>query len=272
MTISVNDVSRIVVYTATAAQTVFAIPFTFYDEDDITVTRQGMELTLNASPADADEYSVTRDSGTGLGSITLGSPGATLSDEVIIYSTQPVKRTSNFSLSGIFNIAALNEQLNKLTIMIGDRLAEFNRSIKAPLGESGYTMAANADLDGKALAVSGQTIIANEASGAAEGPVTITDARTGTAETLAATDAFKVVPCDNASAIALTIPHSDDASFVTGAWVEIWQDGAGAITLTPASGVTLEARDNRLTTAGENASCALRYRGSNVWRVVGDLV
>jgi len=62
------------------------------------------------------------------------------------------------------------------------------------------------------------------------------NAQTGTTYTLVASDASKVVTCTNASAITVTVP---DSTFAAGEKVMIVQGGAGSVTLSAGTGVTL---------------------------------
>lgn len=165
----------------------------------------------------------------------------------------------------------LNATGNEATTRAQTLLGYIERTILAPLGEAQYTMRPNSELDGKPLGVSGRVIVPNEASGAAEGPLEILAAETSTSVTLALTDAYKGKPFDNASPITVTVPPIADVPFDDGAFIEIYQDGAGAVTFTAGAGVTLRSRGGRLTTAGQHSTCALRHRGSNVWQVVGDV-
>lgn len=108
-------------------------------------------------------------------------------------------------------------------------------------------------------------------SGTAEAALDIQDAKTVTAYTLANSDSYTAIPFNSANDVALTIPAASTAAFETGAWIELWQDGAGAVNIAPADGVILRSHNNLLSTAGVNASCAVRYRGSDVWQVYGNL-
>ena len=65
------------------------------------------------------------------------------------------------------------------------------------------------------------------------------NADTSTSLTLALADAFKTVTCDNASAVAVTIPANASVAFSTGDRIDIWQKGAGQVTVSGDTGVTL---------------------------------
>lgn len=97
------------------------------------------------------------------------------------------------------------------------------------------------------------------------------NAQTGTTYTLVLTDAFGAVSLNNASAITLTVPPESDAAFEVGTFIELYQLGAGAVTITPGSGVTINSRNALLDTGGQYAVAGLRKIAANTWLAVGDL-
>tara|TARA_R110000796_G_scaffold3212_4_gene12292 strand:- start:1261 stop:3219 length:1959 start_codon:yes stop_codon:yes gene_type:complete len=114
MALPINDNTVIRRYTATAGQTVFAVPYEFFEVADLKVYNDGVLLTYSASPADGTEYSVT---GAGVefgGNITLGTGGATAGDVITIARDVLIERVSDFPLSGPFQIEALNTELARL--------------------------------------------------------------------------------------------------------------------------------------------------------------
>ena len=119
MAINISDVEPRVQYTATSGQTSFTVPFEFFVNADLKVYNGTTLLSFAASPADATEYSVTGAGVTGGGSITLGSPGATLNDIITISRDIAIARTTDFPTSGAFQIASLNEELDKIVAMCG---------------------------------------------------------------------------------------------------------------------------------------------------------
>ena len=119
MAINISDVEPRVQYTATSGQTSFTVPFEFFVNADLKVYNGTTLLSFSASPADATEYSVTGAGVTGGGSITLGSPGATLNDIITISRDIAIARTTDFPTSGAFQIASLNEELDKIVAMCG---------------------------------------------------------------------------------------------------------------------------------------------------------
>ena len=118
MAITISDATPRVQYTATAGQTAFAVNFEFFANADLKVYNGSTLLTYAASPSGATQYSVTGAGVSGGGSITLGSPGATVDDTITIYRDMSIARSKDFPTSGAFQVDSLNEELDKLTAMI----------------------------------------------------------------------------------------------------------------------------------------------------------
>jgi hypothetical protein len=131
MAINISDVEPRVQYTATSGQTSFTVPFEFFVNEDLKVYNGTTLLTFNASPSSASQYSVTGAGVTGGGSITLGSPGATVNDIITISRDIAIARTTDFPTSGAFQIASLNEELDKIVAMCGQLERDLKFSPKA---------------------------------------------------------------------------------------------------------------------------------------------
>tara|TARA_R100001463_G_scaffold62041_3_gene114939 strand:- start:202 stop:1500 length:1299 start_codon:yes stop_codon:yes gene_type:complete len=117
MSITISDTEPRVQYTATSGQTSFTVGFEFFDNADLKVFNGTTLLTFSASPADATEYSVSGAGQTGGGSITLGSPGATVNDVITISRDLAIARSTDFPTSGAFQIGSLNTELDKIIAM-----------------------------------------------------------------------------------------------------------------------------------------------------------
>jgi hypothetical protein len=110
MAILINDNTARVQYTATSGQTAFVVPFEFFGNSDLKIYRNSTLQTITT------QYTVTGAGVTGGGTVTFTS-GVTLNDVITIVREIPVKRVTDFPLSGPFNIDALNLQLDQLTAM-----------------------------------------------------------------------------------------------------------------------------------------------------------
>jgi hypothetical protein len=95
------------------------------------------------------------------------------------------------------------------------------------------------------------------------------NAQTGTTYTLALTDNGRLVTLSNASAITLTVPTNASVAFATGAVVNIQQIGAGQVTVSGASGVTVTGTGTKLRT--QYSAAALVKTGTDSWTLIGDL-
>lgn len=118
------------------------------------------------------------------------------------------------------------------------------------------------DISGKADLVSGK-VKAEQASAAI---VTVTASKT-----LALTDAGKFQKCDNASAITVTVPANASAAFPVGTEMEFVQFGAGTVTFSAASGVTLNSADSAMSISGRYSSCGIKKLDTDVWLLTGSL-
>ena len=117
MAIIISDTEPRIQYTATAGQTSFTVPFAFFANADLQVFNGTSQLSFSSSPSNATQYSVTGAGVSSGGSITLGSPGATVNDVITIVREVAIERTTDFPTSGAFQIDSLNTELDKIIAM-----------------------------------------------------------------------------------------------------------------------------------------------------------
>lgn len=89
--------------------------------------------------------------------------------------------------------------------------------------------------------------------------------------TLDLSDVGKVVEMLNASANTLTVPPNSSTPFPIGTQITILQTGSGQTTLTPGSGVTVNATPG-LKLRAQWSSTTLIKRDTDTWVAIGDLV
>lgn len=116
----------------------------------------------------------------------------------------------------------------------------------------------------------GQVLTAAEMDAVATAMVAI-NAQTGTTYTTVLTDDGKLVTCDNASSIALTIPPNSSVAYGIGTQINIMQLGAGQVTITAGAGVTLRSSGSKLKTKDQYAVATCCKIASDTWVVVGNL-
>ena len=153
MTINIANNNPRINYTATANQTVFTVPFEFFDNTDIKVYIEGTLKTITT------HYTVSGGNGS-TGTVTL-TAGATLNDEVTLVRDVPLERTTDLTSS--YNAASLDAQLDRIVAEIADLDDRVSRTIQINDYElaSGLLLPA---LDSR----KGKTIQFNTSSGALE--------------------------------------------------------------------------------------------------------
>lgn len=127
--IDVSDVTPRIAYTATASQTVFTIPFVFFEDSDLKVYQNATLLTLGT------HYSATGEEDEDGGTLTLVT-GATVGDEIMIVRDVPYEQTTHIPPSGPLDIPAINIQFSKFVAMIQQIVNFFTRSIHFPDNDS----------------------------------------------------------------------------------------------------------------------------------------
>ena len=117
---------------------------------------------------------------------------------------------------------------------------------------------------------SGDVLLASELNNMATAMVAV-NAQTGTTYSVVLSDDGKLITCDNASSIALTIVPNSSVAFGIGTQINIMQLGAGTVTITAGSGVTLRSDGSKLKTNAQYAVATCLKIASDTWVVVGNL-
>lgn len=116
-----------------------------------------------------------------------------------------------------------------------------------------------------------QVLTAAEQNALATAMVAI-NAQTGTTYTTVLADDGKLITCDNAASIALTIPPNSSVAYGIGTQINIMQLAAGGVvTITAGAGVTLQSAGGKLKTNGQYAVATCVKTDTNTWVVVGNL-
>lgn len=89
--------------------------------------------------------------------------------------------------------------------------------------------------------------------------------------TLVASDQNKLIIMNSGSATTVTIP-TDSVTFPIGAKVDVWRQGSGTVTVSPAGGVTLNSRAGQTQLNAQYSGATLIKRANNTWLMVGDLL
>jgi hypothetical protein len=103
------------------------------------------------------------------------------------------------------------------------------------------------------------------------GGVGISSTQQTASYSLALIDANTAVEMNASSGVNLTVPLNSSIAFPVGTVIEVYQMGAGTVTLVATGGVTLRTATNTLTTRTQYATVSLRKRATDEWVVSGDL-
>ena len=93
---------------------------------------------------------------------------------------------------------------------------------------------------------------------------------TGTAYSPSRTDGGRVLETTNAAAVTVTLPPTVTAGWLIGTTLQVYQAGAGQVTLAGAVGVTLRSAGGKLRTAAQYSVISLRMRANDEWVIWGD--
>ena len=165
MTINIADNSPRISYSVAdgVTQSSFAVPFEFFDDEDLNVYVDGVEKTLTT------DFTVSGGDGS-TGTVTISVTGASGGSTVVITRDIPLERTTDFPVSGAFNIVALNTELDRLVAVAADLDDLASRAI-TPLDYDptvSYTLPTVDDRKGKTLAF-------NEVTGSVQAGPSIAD-------------------------------------------------------------------------------------------------
>ena len=108
-------------YTATSLQTDFTYSFPIFSEVDLKVYIGPVEQTLTT------DYTVSGAGTDNGGTVTLLT-GATTGDIVTVYRDMPVKRTSDYQNNGAFLAETINDDLDKLVMMVQQQEDQVNNN------------------------------------------------------------------------------------------------------------------------------------------------
>ena len=89
--------------------------------------------------------------------------------------------------------------------------------------------------------------------------------------TFALTDANTWQKCTKGTAMTLTVPANATVAFPVGTEIDIYQQGAGQVTVAAAGGVTIHSAFGNLKIAAQYTGASLKKSDTDVWELVGNL-
>lgn len=165
MTINIADNSPRISYTVGSGvtQTSFAVPFEFFDNADLNVFINGVLQTITTN------YTVSGGDGS-TGTISMSVTGGAGGSTVVITRNITLERTTDFPVSGAFNIVALNTELDRLVAISADLQDQANRALQLTDFDAAVSLVLP-DVDTR----KGKTLAFNASTGAVEAGPSISD-------------------------------------------------------------------------------------------------
>ena len=165
MTINIADNSPRISYNVAQGQTQtsFAVPFEFFDNADLNVYIDGTLKTITT------HYTVSGGDGS-TGTVSMSVTGGTGGSTVVITRDIELERTTDFPVSGAFNIVALNTELDRLVAIAADLEDQANRALQLTDFDAAVSLVLP-DVDTR----KGKTLAFNASSGAVEAGPSISD-------------------------------------------------------------------------------------------------
>jgi hypothetical protein len=122
---TINDLPRVVSYTASAAQDEFDYPFPVFTDADLTVYVDDVLQALDT------DYTVAGEGDDLGGSITFLTPMAG-GEIVVIYSELAIERVTDFSVNGPQTSVQFNDEFDRLTLICRELKDRIGRAIRWP--------------------------------------------------------------------------------------------------------------------------------------------
>ncbi len=257
MTINLADNSPRVSYAVAqgATQTSFAVPFEFFDNADLNVYVDGTLKTITT------HYTVSGGDGS-TGTVTISVTGATGGSTVVITRDIGLERTTDFPVSGSFNIVALNTELDRIVAIAADLEDQANRALQLTDFDAaaGLTLPTVDNRKGKTLAF-------NASTGAVEAGPSISDTQ---AVSAASADIALLADIQDGTTAtnAITIAASNNANISTVAGISgnVTTVAGISANVTTVAGIA----SNVTTVAGDTTHVqALGPISSNITTVAG---
>jgi hypothetical protein len=183
------------------------------------------------------------------------------------------------SANPVLGPAEIGVEVDTLKVKVGDGVTAW--ASLAYLVGSGGSFAALTDVNLAGLAdtnamvwdaatskwIAASVVAANQVFAQAQ-PI---NAQTGTTYTLVAGDAGKLVTCSNAAAITLSVPQDSAATIAVGVYIDLYQLGAGQVTVAAGTGATLRVSGLTAKARAQYSRLVVQKVSANTWLLAGDL-
>jgi hypothetical protein len=213
------------------------------------------------------------------GYITSSGTAANVSGTVAIVNGGTGATSASAALTALGAYAASNPSgyisANQTITLSGDVTGSGTTAITSTLATVSQASSGNfvkVTLDTKGRVTGNTAVTASDITALGFAVSTITTNRQTASYTLVLSDANKLVEMNVATANTLTVPTNASVAFPIGTQILISQYGAGACTITAASGVTLRSESSKLKTNGQYSGATLVKIATDEWYVFGNLI
>jgi hypothetical protein len=232
------------------------------------VTGMSFEAVANAT-YEVEVFGAFQTAATTTGmKLAFSIPSGTITGMALLSSTNTapqhsIQRASDAAIAPTTGVPTLNADLpvfGKYLIAIGSTGGTVQLRQGSEVASSNTTLVAGLRLKYRQPETGGGTALVDM------------NAQTGTAYTLALTDAGKKITCSNASANTVTVPANATTAFPVGTIISVSQTGAGVTSVVGASGVTINGA------SAATGAIAARWSGvtltkldTNTWIAEGNV-
>lgn len=241
-----------------------------------------MPLTFALTPANPSVFNVSDLGGTSSTSVTIANVGSktvfvkegkstTLADTTTTAVAAGSQTTISKDASGPFFIAAISAGAGQIALTpsggSGGSLIKVDGSTTPEL-DLVSTPVVPADIGAEPAATFGTTGQFWRGDKSWADPKAVTPNVQGGSYTVVLSDAGKVIEFTGSSAAFFVLPTNASVPFPVGTVIEVYQAGTGQVNI---GGQTVRSRGGLYNTAGQYATAAVRYRGSDEWVLTGDV-
>ena len=90
--------------------------------------------------------------------------------------------------------------------------------------------------------------------------------------TLSLDDVEKLLVCDNANPITITVPNGSSVAFEIGTRIDVIQEGVGTVTFLEDSAVTINSKEGNKSIGDRYVAVSLIKVEEDTWYLIGDLI
>ena len=131
----ISTTERAISYTADGVQTVFSFPYAIVEEEHLSISVDGTDVT---------NFTVALNTDKNTGCVATFTTAPTENAEVVLSRTTPITQLVDYTAGNAFNAETHEDALDKLTLILQEYQDDLGRAIRAPIGSTGQTRTTSA--------------------------------------------------------------------------------------------------------------------------------